>query len=496
MLFDEDNRLKQRDFWLLGVITFLGVLHRLFLARGILPYIRNTDEVVNMNVVLQMLGTRTLNPHFFNYPSLWFYLQAADQVLYQAVMSVVKLAWVRPGEISTITFGITRVEDIGQFFLARALSVLIGGLLTIAAVWLSYLISRDRRVALLTAALVTISPPIVYSASVATPDILAGLSATLFLCCVLLLFRQNNFVVIALVGITLGLTAASKYNAVVLGIALLFPVLKGILSIKQFALVLALSSLAFVLLVPYSILDFHSFIDGLQGEITHYSTGHLGAQGNSLGTNIGWLYNSIGPLSLFAPAVFFSRNRKNAIVVATSVVVFTLVLSVPLVRFERNLVPVFGALIALAAFGLISIVDRLRGKLQKVLVVVISCVLVLAPLHALVVMTSKTFEDPVSQSRNWLNQNAKAQDLIILDVYAPYIEPTRFQIVTDSNILENLDSLLAMKPHFVVLTKGGALRSIESRDRLTLNNLEKLNSLSCEKLVFDDENVELFQLKC
>ena len=80
MLFDKDNRLKQRDFWLLGVVTFLGVLHRLFLARGILPYVRHPDEVVNMNVVLQMLGTRTLNPHFFNYPSLWFYLQAVKPV--------------------------------------------------------------------------------------------------------------------------------------------------------------------------------------------------------------------------------------------------------------------------------------------------------------------------------------------------------------------------------------------------------------------------------
>ena len=46
-------------------------------VRQELPYLHHPDEPANLHVVNRMVIKRDTNPHFFNYPSLFLYVQAA-----------------------------------------------------------------------------------------------------------------------------------------------------------------------------------------------------------------------------------------------------------------------------------------------------------------------------------------------------------------------------------------------------------------------------------
>jgi hypothetical protein len=52
-----------------------GIFRLLGIWKG-LPYIYYPDEPVSIGIVQNIFKTGNLNPHFFNYPSLFYYLNA------------------------------------------------------------------------------------------------------------------------------------------------------------------------------------------------------------------------------------------------------------------------------------------------------------------------------------------------------------------------------------------------------------------------------------
>src|SRR5438128_805004 len=65
-----------RQFWTACVVIFLlSFSIRLLGVSYGLPFINHPDEPINLHTVQEMVRNHSWNPHFFDYPSLMFYIQ-------------------------------------------------------------------------------------------------------------------------------------------------------------------------------------------------------------------------------------------------------------------------------------------------------------------------------------------------------------------------------------------------------------------------------------
>ena len=302
------------------------------------------DEWINIKSPRDMVMTGDLNPHFFNYGSLHSYLT-------WLVFLVVKPL----GLLSTPT----------SWFVAARLPVIFMGVLT---VWLMLPIGRrilSERMGLLAALMLAISPGHVMHSGFYTVDIPSIFFATVGLWFALVLLETGSLRWIAASGFAVGLAAATKYP---MGMALLCPLAALALRgrwidrpgwdwpwlARGLALAGAASLLAFLIGVPYALLDFPAFWKDMSYELfEHAMDGHRGlfaATGNGLahlfGVNLPY---SLGPSVLLfgIPGLFgiLHRHREKGIVLLAFVVPYLLLLAFAKLRFMRYtlaLSPFFG----------------------------------------------------------------------------------------------------------------------------------------------------------
>lgn len=159
------------------VILSLALFLRLWrLDFGLeLPYLAHTDEPTQYNPAINILKTGDLNPHFFNYPSLTIYLNAA--VFYvgygvgRLTGAFASLADVQP--IHTLQMSVGRVGTPALLLLGRATAAVLGT----ATVGLLFALTRrlTQRVwaALLAALLLAISLPHIQFSHYMTVDVIA-----------------------------------------------------------------------------------------------------------------------------------------------------------------------------------------------------------------------------------------------------------------------------------------------------------------------------------
>jgi hypothetical protein len=69
---------------------------------------------------------------------------------------------------------------------------------------------------------------------------------------------------------------------------------------RDLYLAFVVSAVAFFLTTPFSILDYPTFLADLQYEAKHYSTGHLGWEGNTLNWYLTYLLRVAGPIAILA----------------------------------------------------------------------------------------------------------------------------------------------------------------------------------------------------
>jgi len=336
------------------------------------PDERQTFEGV---AALNPLGGQ-FNPHFFNYPSLFFYLTWALNF----VLSGLGLS--TPIDKSA-PFPWFLSRDI--LFSARLVSALLGAAIApLAFAWARRVISR--RAALLAGVLCALSPGLVQHSHFATVDV----PATFFVVWCLYLTtrgqtegdaraRRKYLLLAALVA---GLAAGTKYNAVLVALA---PLTAAILLRQPLKYLLALCVLpivGFLIACPFSVLSFREFwgdgtLNGFAYELLvhpHEGSGELFQE-----TGSGWLYH-LGftlPFALTWPVLLASvaslgvilRKKNFAHVylwpIAAFAVLYFGAIGTSQVRFLRYILPLAPPLLVLAA----ALIDApmLRRRAPQVL---------------------------------------------------------------------------------------------------------------------------------
>jgi hypothetical protein len=360
---------------LVSMLLF-GLLLRLWrLDFGLeLPYLAHADEPTQYNPAVNIVKTRDLNPHFFNYPSLTIYLDA--MVMYAGywvgkIFGVFQsMADLQP--IRRLEVGVGIVGTPVMLLLGRATTAVVGSL-TIGLMYvLTKRLTESRYAALLTALLLTVSTAHVRFSHYMTVDVIATFFALACLAALTtsLVRKDERFLwLAALVG---GLATSSKYSYGLLAlpvglVCLLEASVRPREGTRRILTSGVLFCLAFALTSPYVLLDLgNAYEAGILQELRHYSTGHLGQTGSSFVWYLEYLWRS-NPfyLVLGIPGLAFALWRgRAAIPMVVFIALYFALIGRQVVHNDRTVLPVMVILMVGVGVAIDVVAARIPSKIR------------------------------------------------------------------------------------------------------------------------------------
>jgi hypothetical protein len=376
-----------RERLLLGAILVVAVAVRTVGLDFGTPLLHcRPDERTILNLVLRF-GSGDLNPHFFNYGSLWLYVLAAAYGAYFALGWVV--GWFSsPRDL----LHLYDFEPTSLVLIARSLSVAMGT----ASVFFAAQAGRallGRTEGLLAGALLSLTYLHVRDSHFATTDVpmTAFLTASLFFLARTL--RSGALRDLALAGLCAGLATSTKYAGVLLFVPAAWTYLCRVreegasLAPDRRALAFAaLFALGFFGGTPFAALDAPSFVAGVLAESRHLSEGHHVdlPPGIVQHVRVSLLYGMGAPLLaasvLGAVVLALRRPREAGLLLGFPLAYFVLLVPAQTV-FVRYALPLLPFLCVAAAFGLAELARALaaRSPVRAPAWSALLCAAVLAP---------------------------------------------------------------------------------------------------------------------
>jgi len=222
-----------------------------------LPYMPGVDEPEVMDRAVRIIKTGDFNPHFFDYPSLYIYVQVAVGVA-RFIAGAIRGQWASLAQFAA--------SD--AYLWGRAVTALAGT----ATIWILYLagLRWGARTAVLGATLLAVMPLHVRESHYVLTDVPVTLLVTLAFLLSLRAHEREKVGPFAIAGAAAGLAAATKYNG---AIALVMPLIAcWMTSVRPSRFVAALATVgaflgAFLIAAPYSVLDLPGFLNGFAHQI-------------------------------------------------------------------------------------------------------------------------------------------------------------------------------------------------------------------------------------
>lgn len=430
---------------LLVMIVFVALLFRVPGINYALPYVYHQDEPHNVEIALRILRTGDLNPHVFSYPSLFFYVNAASYVPYYWAG---KLRGVLEGTADISSTAITtsasgKAAFPALFLIGRFLSVCFGTATVVLVYWMGRNLTQRAAVGLVAALMLAVSPTAVTQSQLITPNSLATFLATLAVLASLQVARNGSLADYFAAASAVGLAASAKYNvglvavSLIIGHVLLFE--KHHLLAKRLAVSAAIAIMAYLLTSPFSVLDYPAFLQGVTHEVTHYATGQIGEEGDTILFYVDLLISKEGAMLLLGSTLQFAaglRSRsKETLLVAAFPVLYLALISTLVVRNARTILPAVPFLCILTAMFLVPFAERVatgwktRPSTTRLLGIMAVAGLVVWPASQAARTTwVRAKMDNRETARLWITENLAPESRIAVESYAPYIEGHGFSV--------------------------------------------------------------------
>jgi Dolichyl-phosphate-mannose-protein mannosyltransferase len=263
----------------LSVILLIAAALRIFPVWFGLPFLyARPDEAESISRAVGVL-TGDLNPHFFHWPSVTFYVFAGALGTVSAIRSLAGLEPSLPVDVALIT--------------ART-AVAVAGTLTVIPLFRLGQRMAGRRVGLLAAGFMAVVPLHVRDSHFAMTDVLMTLLLTASLAALVAAYdtargtaggaAHRQFAIAGLLG---GLATSTKYNAAVIVVSMAAAQILLLAtpgpgssatrrwrSLAPAAMFAAALVAGFVAGTPYALLDFAAFAADFSYDLTHLSGGH------------------------------------------------------------------------------------------------------------------------------------------------------------------------------------------------------------------------------
>ncbi len=304
------------DSALLGVVA-LGL--RVWGIGFDLPNLYHRDEAKYVSIPLRILKTGDYNPHFFNYPTFFFYLLALVYIIYFLFMA----SRGRLGNLDGLTMPEVVMENVvgratmpSQFLVGRGFVALTGALTVVLIYWLARK-AFNRRTGWLAALLFCVSPTHIRNSHFIAPDVTMVFFLVASFACTYQVWRAGRRRDYILAGLLAGLAISTKYNA--------YPILVPLILAhcwrrqgkplfdEDILLALLASAAGFLIGAPYALLDLPAFLNDVAFEMRHYGTmGDPGTQGqNAFLWYARYLIHNEGPVLLLAGWAGLSAVRAR-----------------------------------------------------------------------------------------------------------------------------------------------------------------------------------------
>lgn len=459
--------------WVVAVGTLLiliAIAVRLWGLGWGLPYVYHADEPVNLSTTLTMVQERDPNPHFFNYPPFFYYVEAGGQLAYFAVGAATgefeSVRDISKPEMQTLANG--RLGNQNSMLAGRLISVAFS-VATVAVVFAAVLgVSGSLGGAALAGLLMAFGPLMVRRGRLMTPDPIATffVAATLAASCLLL--RRGSRIDYALAGVLVGLAGSSKYHVALVGVVVLAAhvMRTGRRSFRDGKIYIAGAAaiLTFAVTSPFVLLDFQGFWAEFAWKTDFYSGSRVGGDAASLAFYIRTLFSEYGLLLLLTPFAFVSRRvRREAILSAGFSIVYVVFVTFFVVRFDRHLLPALPAVamtIGFGAAGLILVLKRRTRRWRATGSWMPAAVLGLIVMIGVVFPFTRTIDDGArsssderAEARNWIQDSLPPGSTVLVDAYAPLVDPDLF-VVTGSPFVTNVAGDVSQYEYVVVAEKG------------------------------------------
>jgi len=438
---------------LVGLILLAAAVIRIWTIDYDLPYVYHPDEPINLEIIQNIFKTGDLNPHFFAYPSLFFYINSLAYVPYYLGGKVVGVFTTRADILPLISqsMGVTYAEAPGSVLFSRLITVLFAIGTVVLTFQLGKRLQKKSSAGLLAALMVAFSPVNVLLGQSVTPDTYVAFFATATCLASLYVLQQGKRRHYIIAGILVGLTASTKYTGGMILITL--PAAHFLrhgptgFRDRNIYIGLATAALAFLVTTPYSVLDSSTFWQDLQYERQHYSTGHAGMEGDALLFYLEYSWNTLGPICIAALAGlvwgFYSRS-KEIILLSSFPIGYFVVISSYTVRNDRTFLPLTPFIFLLAASIVSSLLRWARNVrlLRAHTIRTMAALVILAGVLAWPVyrtangLINRTQPDIRELSRTWISENIPPGSQIAVEPYSPYLDPDRYVIQGMANIYE------------------------------------------------------------
>jgi 4-amino-4-deoxy-L-arabinose transferase-like glycosyltransferase len=407
------------------------------------------------------------------------------------------------------TMGNTFTPQPSAFLAARVTTACFGVATVIGAMLLAVELGMSRWSALLAGAIAAVNPLLVLHSQIMSPDVPSALFCTLTLIGAVRALRTSSLGAYAFGGVMTGLAAASKYNAGLVGVSLAVSAALGSGSartrVTQLGWAALVSIVTFLLTCPYMILDAFNAWKGTLDALLVYQTGHLGSEGHALQFNVTWIWKIFGAPVLLVLLAARHPQRRGMIPVAIFVGLYFAMLSVQLVRFERNLAPIVPAIAVLIGAGtevaLIACRRRVWFRIFPALAT-LAAVLVVAPgAYELARDWAAKYGDHTREmARVWVSRNVALGASILADSYAPYADPAAYR-VTDARFALQKPPSDFQNYDVVIVTKAGSGRLLRGGEAAAAQaKLQSLRERACEQREFPEKSgnpdIWVFKLRC
>jgi 4-amino-4-deoxy-L-arabinose transferase-like glycosyltransferase len=249
----------------------IALLLALLLAAGLrfigisngIPHAIGVDEPEIMARVVHMMKTGDLNPHFFDYPGLLFYLHLCVAVV-RFMVGAIQGRW----------GGLTAVGPDDFYLWARCVTALFGT----ATVFVVYLagLRWGVRHAVLGAGMLAVMPMHVRESHFVLTDVPMTFFVTLAWVLSMSAHERGTWSAFALAGAAAGLATSCKYTA---GLVIVVPLIAVWMTVPTrpsrlaaAVATVAAAAAAFLVTSPYTVLDLPAFLNDFANLVGHFQT--------------------------------------------------------------------------------------------------------------------------------------------------------------------------------------------------------------------------------
>jgi len=409
-----------------SIVVAAAALRLWHIGAGI-PYAVGPDEPQVMNRVVHMMKTGDFNPHFFDWPTLTFYLNLAVSCL-TFLAGAMRGAWSHLDQVSA-----------ADLFLAGRQFTALAGAATVAVTFVA-----GRRwgspVALIAAGLMAVIPGHVRESHFVLTDVPTALLTTLALWLALRAHERQTWAAFVWAGLSVGLAASSKYNgaiAIVMPLVVVFGSRGGVaLMMQRTVVVLGSMAVGFFAGTPYAVLDLPAFLNDYARLAASFARERGGDPGwwiytKHLSSNLAWpaFVAALAGLVLAGRQAVTGPERVRAWMIVAFAAVYFTVMARSYQIYGRYMLPLYPVLCICAGIGVMALVrllPRLRLPAVSRLVAsgaIIAVVLVMPVVHGIGFSRSLGQQSTVDLAYRWIRANVAPGAKVIVEAGAMHLPP-------------------------------------------------------------------------